>query len=130
MFQATVCTLFFLLWQAIASAQQNSTAPPQPGPDPARVRSDIQYVENALPKISDRAAALFILARRYAQSGDLEKALSLLKECNSLDEGFDPSGSPAFQPLASYPDYRQLVEEVRRRYPPVHRARIAFTIPE
>jgi hypothetical protein len=122
--------MLFLLFQTVASAQQNSPTPPQPDPDPARVRSDIQYVENALPKIPDRAAALFILARRYAQSGDLQKALSLLKECDSFHEGFDPSESSAFQPLRSFPAFRQIVDEVHRRHPSVHRARIAFTIPE
>jgi hypothetical protein len=131
MFQTLLRSAFlFLLVQTFALAQQNSTARPRPGPDPGRVRSDIQYVESALSKIPDRAAALFFLARRYVQFGDLQKGLSLLKECNSLDEGFDPSGLPAFKPLLSYPDYRHLVDEVHRRHPPVHRARVAFTVPE
>jgi hypothetical protein len=131
MFRTTMprYAMLFLLFQTVASAQQNSAAP-QRGPDPARIRSDIQYVENALPKVPDRAAALFMLARRYAQSGDLQKALSLLKECDSLDEGFDPSESLAFQSLRSFPDFRQLVDGVQRRHPSVHRARVAFTIPE
>jgi hypothetical protein len=123
--------LLTLLFSQFSSfAQQNSTTPPPPQPDPARVRSDIQYIERALPKVADRAAALFILARRYTQFGEPQKALSLLKECSCLDEGFDPSQPPAFQRLQSYPEYRHLIEEARRRYPPVHRARVAFTVPE
>jgi hypothetical protein len=34
----------------------------------------------------DRGAALFLLARRYAHLGELQKALALLKECIALDE--------------------------------------------
>jgi hypothetical protein len=32
--------------------------------------------------------------------------------------------------LQPYPEFGELVEQVRRRYPPVHRARVAFTVPE
>jgi hypothetical protein len=93
-------------------------------------RTEVQQVEAALPRIADRGAALFFLARRYAQLGELEKSLALLKECIALDEGFDPSEAPQFQPLHANPDFRALVERVERQYLPVHLARVAYTISE
>src|ERR1700716_566689 len=81
--------------------KQNSTPPIQPPPNAAVLRAEVQKIEDSLPKIADRGAALFLLARRYAQLGELQKALELLKESIALDEGFDPADSPALQPLLS-----------------------------
>jgi hypothetical protein len=109
---------------------QNSTAPAPALSDEVRVRSEIRAVEDLLPHSPDRGGALYFLARRYAQLGQLQKALALLKECISKNEGFDPGDAPAFEPLKADPEFRTLVELVRRRYPPVYQARVAFTIPE
>src|ERR1700730_12675376 len=115
----------------ITEVHQNSAAPIQPPPlDGAVLRAEVQKIEDSLPKVPDRGAALFLLARRYAQRGELQKALALLKKCVALDEGFDPADSPAFQPLKSFPEFRELVEQIHRRQPPVHLAHIAFTVPE
>jgi hypothetical protein len=115
----------------ITEVHQNSAAPIQPPPlDGAVLRAEVQKIEDSLPKVPDRGAALFLLARRYAQLGELQKALALLKKCVALDEGFDPADSPAFQPLKSFPEFRELVEQIHRRQPPVHLAHIAFTVPE
>jgi hypothetical protein len=54
------------------------------------------------------------LARRYAQLGELTKALALLKECIPLDKGFDPGDVPAFQPLNRNPELPKLLERVHR----------------
>jgi hypothetical protein len=56
------------------------------------------------------------------------KALALLQECVVLDEGFDPRDDPRFVSLKNDPAFRQLVEQVRRRYPPVHRTHVVFTL--
>jgi hypothetical protein len=111
------------------SAQRNSIAPPATVQE-SRTRSEIVDLERLLPQIVDRGAALYLLAKRYARLGQTQKALGLLKECISLDEGFDPEHAPDLQPLNSDPEFRTLVEHVHRRYPPVHKARVAFTIPE
>jgi len=84
-----------------AFAQQNSSAPPAVSPDTARFRGEIERIEVLLPKIADRGAALYFLARRYAQVGDRKKSLSLLAQCISLGEGFDPVDAPAFRSLLS-----------------------------
>lgn len=83
-----------------------------------------------LAKLPDRGAALFLLAHDYAHLGNLEKASALIKECISLDEGFDPEGDAEFRPWKDNPEFRRLIERVHRRYPAVHRAQVAFTVSE
>jgi hypothetical protein len=112
------------------ASEQSSPAPTQAPPNAPALRGDAQRVEENLTKIPDRGAALFFLARRYAQLGELQKALEFLKQCVALEEGFDPADSPALQPLRSFPEFSELVEFVRRRYPSVHLAHVAFTVPE
>ncbi|HKW64574.1 MAG TPA: hypothetical protein VJN89_18630 [Candidatus Acidoferrum sp.] len=105
---------------AIAAASQ---------PD-AALLSLIHEVEGAMPQVPDRGAALFILARLYERAGEPQKALALLKECVALDQGFDPGAHRRFQPLKDNPEFQKLEEQVQRAYPPVHRASVAFTVPD
>lgn len=120
------------IWMLItvlgAIAQQEST-PPANGND-APVRDEIRTIEGLLPKLADRGPALSELAHDYALLGDLKKGMSLLEECISLHEGFDPETDPAFEPLKTNAHFKSLVEEVHREFPPVHRAAVAFTVPE
>src|SRR6266566_2166663 len=116
---------------AAPSSQQKSTAAFFAPADAQKVRAEIRAVENVLPKIPDRGAALFLLARQYAHLGELQKALVLFKECVALDAGFDPepAESPSLRVLTSNTEFRSMLERVRRRHPPVHKARVAFTVP-
>jgi SMP-30/Gluconolactonase/LRE-like region len=124
------CMLFYAATQLSGSMSQTSTAQnPTPQETETR-REEIQKVEASLGKITDRGAALFFLARRYAQIGDLDRALSLVKECVAGDQGFDPSEMPQFEALRSNHEFQALVEKVRRAYPPIHRARVAFDVSE
>jgi sugar lactone lactonase YvrE len=113
------------------ASQQGSAAGSAQPADAQKVRAEIRAVENVLPKVPDRGAALFLLARQYAHLGELQKALALLKECMGLDAGFDPepAQSPSLRPLSSNTEFRAMIEQVRRRYPPVHKASVAFTVP-
>jgi hypothetical protein len=95
-----------------------------------RYRPIIQQIEHTLPALADRGAGLFALARLYAQVGDTRKALALLKESLATDEGFDPSGSEMLAPLRSNPEFTRLADQAHKRYPAVHTAKIAFTVPE
>src|SRR5262245_55234630 len=70
-------TLLSILAQLSGFAWWISTAPAQAPDDAARVRAEIQGIEDALPKIPDRGAALYLLARLYAHIGEFPKALSL-----------------------------------------------------
>jgi sugar lactone lactonase YvrE len=102
----------------------------QTGPtDLAPVRDEIQRLERVLPTVLDRGAALYVLARRYAQLGELDRARVHLMECLSLDEGFEPE-SDALKPLQGSADLSPRIDEFRQRHPAVHRAHVAFTVPE
>ena len=136
----SVLAIFFLtLWRNIPlpAPTRASTPTPQavsgtsvPPAEAARIRSEIVTVEALLPNAADRGAALFFLAQLYAHLGEREKAMPLLDECVTLDEGFDPGAARALQVLNKNARFRELVEQARRRYPAVHRAEVAFTVPE
>ena len=116
--------LAIVLW-SVAFAQQNS-----PSSAEARSRLMIQQIEQELPTLGDRGAGLFGLARLYAQAGDSQKALALLKESLATDEGFDPSGSMMLEPLRVSAEFVELAEQAQKRNPAVHNAKLAFTVPE
>jgi len=84
-----------------------------------------------MSKVPDRGAILFLLARKYAHLGKLQKALALLRECVALDAGFvpDPSNSPSFRLLEANSEFRDLLGQSRHRYSPVHKAHVAFSVP-
>src|SRR6267154_1958243 len=126
---AVWCLGSCLLISPFVAAQSSTTAATPPA-DAAEVKQEIQQMEGLLPKLPERGAALFLLAHDHTHIGNLEKALSLLRECLSLDEGFDPEGDSAFGPLATDAEFRSLMERVHRHYPMVHRAHVAFTISE
>jgi hypothetical protein len=123
-----IISWIFLLPVGFAGQTPSGSTPT--APDVVRIRAEIERIQQAMPKIADKGAGLFLLAKEYVQLGDMPKALSLLKECVSLDEGFDPSGSATLEPLQSFPEFRELVAQVRRHRPAAHRARVAFTVPE
>ena len=114
----------------VESAQNASTPGPAAPAQGAAVRAEIQRAELASQQIPDRGAFLFFLAKSYARLDDKQKALALLKQCLALDEGFDPDDYPPIESLQAEPEFRELVAQVRSLHPSVHRADIAFTIPE
>ena len=116
--------------QATAPQQGSTSAAISPA-EAENVRAEIHSLETVLPKVPDRGATLFLLARRHAHLGEFEKALALLKQCVALEAGFvpDPDNSPSLAPLAASAEFRQLLREARSRYAPVHKAQVAFTVP-
>ena len=119
-----------LLMLATAACTQQASAPPDIHDDTAALREEIQTIEKLLPRLPDRGPALFELAHDYASLGDLRKSMSFLQECASLHEGFNPEGDPAFARLKDDPEFKTLVAQVRREFPQVKRAHLAFTIPQ
>lgn len=117
--------LLAIVLGSVAFAQQNS-----PSSAEARFRLLIQQIERELPTLADRGAGLFGLARLFAQAGDSQKALALLKESLATDEGFDPSGSMMLEPLRVSAEFVELAEQAQKRNPAVHNAKVAFTVPE
>lgn len=128
-----ICGAYLFVMPRLPANAPQQASPPPPGTpaDAEQVRAEIHAVESVLPKLPDRGAALFLLAQRYAHIGDLPKALALLKERVTLDAGFepDPDHSPSLRPLASNGQLREMLQNVRRRYRPMHKANVAFTEP-
>lgn len=124
---AFISPVFSAKARAAMDARQQASTPPF-GSGSQRLPDEIKAVEELLPRLADRGAALFLLAHDYARLGEQAKALNLLKQCVALDEGFDPAGDKAFASLQSNPEFRHLVERARRIYPPVHHAHVAFTV--
>src|SRR5215467_14327852 len=114
-----------------ASLQQDSPSPVTAPDEAGNVRAEIRLLETIVPRVRDRGAILFLLARNYAHIGDLRKALALLKECVALDAGFvpDPNNSPSLRPLERIAEFHELLARARRRHLPAHKAHIAFTVP-
>jgi len=115
---------------AIASAIAANTRQAEPAPlplGPARFRADIRSVKNSWDEIHDHGAATFFLARVYAELGQPQKGLSLLRSC-PWNEGFDPNGVGSFKALRANAEFEAIEARVHRRFPLVHRSRMAFTV--
>lgn len=124
-------TLASYAWSASARPEADAmqqTAVPASASVSQRLRDEIKALEHLLPQLLDHGAALFLLAHDYARLGEQTKAMDLLKQSVMLDEGFDPGNDKAFAPLVGDPEFRNLIQRVRRQNPPVHRAHVAFTV--
>jgi len=98
--------------------------------DAAEVREQIAVVEKLKTVVPDRGAVLFFLSTANQHLGETREALELLKECLKLREGFDPSGSRSFLGLKGTKEFDDLVAAVRRDFPVVAQARLAFVTEE
>jgi hypothetical protein len=98
--------------------------------DAADVRKQIAAIEKLKPVVPDRGAVLYFLSAAKMHLGETREALSLLKECVALKEGFDPSGEPAFLGLKGTKEFNDLVTSVHRDFPAVAQARLAFVTEE
>ncbi len=98
--------------------------------DAAEVREQIAAVEKLKTVVPDRGAVLYFLSTAKQHLGETREALALLKECMALREGFDASGSPPFLGLKGTKEFDDLVAAVRRDFPAVARARLAFVTEE
>jgi len=94
------------------------------------IRAEMAAAERLLGKTPDRAAVLYLLAALHAQLGEIHEAMTNLKECVSLKEGFDPAGGPEFAGLKGAREYDQLLEQARKDFPAVDQARLAYVTTE
>lgn len=130
LFAFLLCLLSCVL-PAFAQEQEEQTKGTPAEPDnAAELRARIAGVEQLMPKLPDRGAALFFLATSKQRLGETREALEFLKECVALQEGFDPSGEPAFSGLKGSKEFDALVERVHRDFPVVAQARQAFVTRE
>ncbi len=124
--------LLFCLISGLSSAyaqEETKGAPAEPD-NAGELRARIASVEQLMPRLPDRGAALFFLAAWKQRLGETREAIELLKECVALQEGFDPSGEPAFSGLKGTKEFDALVERVHRDFPVVAQAHQAFITQE
>jgi hypothetical protein len=98
--------------------------------DAAEVREQIAVVEKLKTVVPDRGAVLFFLSTAKQHLGETREAFASLKECMALREGFDPSGSPSFLGSKGAREFDDLVAGVRRDFPAIAQARLAFVTEE
>jgi len=104
-------------------------APAEPA-DAQEIRIQIAAVEKLQHALPDRGAALYFLAAAKQHLRETREALALLKECLALQEGFDPSGDPAFLGFKEMKEFTAQIENVHRDFPIVAQAREAVRTTE
>jgi hypothetical protein len=114
---------------AFAAAWDPQAAAQEPANE-SEIRAEMAAAERLLGKTPDRAAVLYLLAALHAQLGEIHEAMTNLKECVSLKEGFDPAGGPEFAALKGAREYDQLLEQVHKDFPAVNQARLAYVTTE
>jgi sugar lactone lactonase YvrE len=127
-----LCFAGVLFFPPLAYSQDQEKikgAPAEPT-DAQEIREQIAAVQKILPTLPDRGAALYFLAAAKQHLGETREALALLKECIALQEGFDPSGEPAFLGLKGSKEFSALADSVHRDFPVVAQAREALRTTE
>jgi sugar lactone lactonase YvrE len=111
-----------------AQEQQDDVrgAPAEPT-DAAEIRAQMATAQDLLGKTPDRGAVLYFLAVSHAMLRETLPAIEQLQKCVALKEGFDPSGDSAFGAIKDSPDFRKIVEQVHKDFPPVNQTKVAFT---
>jgi hypothetical protein len=124
-------TAFFSFsFGARAQEKEQIKGVPAEPTDADEVREQIAIAEKLKLVVPDRGAILYFLAAAKQHLGETREALSLLKECLALREGFDPSSDPAFLGLKGTKEFDDMVVSVHRDFPPVAQARLAFVTEE
>jgi hypothetical protein len=113
-----------------AQDQEEIKGAPAELADAQEIRAQIAAVEKLQPKFPDQGAALYFLAASKEHLRETREALDLLKKCLALQEGFDPSGDPAFLELKELKEFNALIEDVHRDFPVAMQAREAFRTSE
>jgi hypothetical protein len=129
---AVLCFLTFLFAPPAALGQdpeEMKGAPAEPA-DAQDIRDQIAAVEKLQHALPDRGAVLYFLAAAKQHLRETREALALLKECLALQEGFDPSGDPAFLGFKEMKEFTAQIENVHRDFPVVAQAREAVRTTE
>ena len=114
---------------ALAAGWSTEAAAQEPANE-EEIRREMVAAERLLGKTPDRAAVLYLLAALHAQLGEIHEAMTDLKECVSLKEGFDPAGGPQFAGLKGAREYDQLLDQARKDFPAANQARLAYVTTE
>jgi hypothetical protein len=131
-FTVVLCLLAVLFFSPLARSQDHEDikgAPAEPA-DAQEVREQVAMVQKLQPTLPDRGAALYFLAAAKQHLRETREALALLKECIALQEGFDPSGEPAFLELKGSKEFTTMTDSIHRDFPAIAQAREAFRTAE
>jgi sugar lactone lactonase YvrE len=123
-------SLFLFSLPTQAQDQEEIKGAPAELADAQEIRAQIAAVEKLQPKFPDQGAALYFLAAAKEHLRETREALDLLKKCLALQEGFDPSGDPAFLELKELKEFNALIEDVHRDFPVAMQAHEAFRTSE
>jgi sugar lactone lactonase YvrE len=123
-------SLFLFSLPAHAQDQEEIKGAPAELADAQEIRAQIAAVEKLQPKFPDQGAVLYFLATAKEHLRETREPLDLLKKCLALQEGFDPSGDPAFLELKELKEFNALIEGVHRDFPAAMQAREAFRTSE
>jgi sugar lactone lactonase YvrE len=124
---------------AVLLALLTVTQTPAAGPVPALNPSDVPagelrelaaQVAAAQTRHASNASVLYYVAAVHARAGHVRQALDALRAMADLDAGLQPRPRDGFESLRGNEVYEAIVEGIRRRNPPVLRARVAFELPE
>jgi SMP-30/gluconolaconase/LRE-like protein len=113
-----------------AQDQEDVRGAPAEPVDAPEIRAQMAVAENLLGKTPDRGAILYFLAVSNASLREILPAIEDLQKCVALKEGFDPTGDTAFAAIKTSSDFRHIVEQVHKDFPPVNESRVAFTSTE
>jgi hypothetical protein len=122
--------LFLSSLPAHAQDQEEIKGAPAESADAQEIRAQIAAVEKLQHTFPDQGAAFYFLAAAKEHLRETREALDLLKKCLALQEGFDPSGDPAFLELKELKEFNALIESVHRDFPVAMQAREAFRTSE
>jgi len=131
-FLALLCLLIFLCAPTAVLGQDPEEikgVPAEPA-DAQEIRNQIAAVQKLQSTLPDRGATLYFLAAAKEHLRESREALALLKECLALQEGFDPSGDPAFLGLKDSKEFTAQIENVHRDFPIVAQAQEAIRTTE
>jgi DNA-binding beta-propeller fold protein YncE len=76
----------------------------------------------------DHAAVWFAMALSNARVGNLKQALNNLRDALAATPWLDPATEPDFRALQSCNAFRELVQRVETKYPPISAGKSIFTV--
>ena len=113
-----------------AQDQEEIKGVPAEPTDALQIREQIAAVQKLQATLPDHGAPLYFLAVAEEHLRETLEPLALLKECLALQEGFDPSGDPAFLELKESKEFSALIDGVHTDFPATFQAREAFRTTE
>ncbi|HKE15840.1 MAG TPA: SMP-30/gluconolactonase/LRE family protein [Kofleriaceae bacterium] len=97
---------------------------------PAELRAPAADVARVWKDRPDDPSVLYQVAALYARAGRARDAMRVLERMERTGAGLNPRPRDGFASLAGDPAFESLLRRIRRRHPPVLRARVAHRLAE